>query len=129
MKIYCRYCLKITKHRQKGLRSPVNVCNKCNITNMSIRLVKSNGETHYAQQVQFVEWSGEELGSRGKKLHDEPQVGFSCMLDPQYGYSYTWLTTSITEIISDKTDDGIRVIEFQTKNSKYNLYIYSNKLD
>lgn len=126
MKIYCRSCERVTKHQQKGLRNPVNVCNKCDTTNMPVRLIKSNGETHLAQQVQFVEWSGEELGSRGKKLHDNPQVGFSCILDPQYGYSYTWLTTPITEIISDVTDNNQRTITFQTKNSKYILYVYTS---
>lgn len=129
MKIYCRSCERVTKHQQKGLRNPVNVCNKCDTTNMSVRLIKSNGETHLAQQVQFVEWSGEELGSRGKKLHDNPQVGFSCILDPQYGYSYTWLTTPITEIISDVTDNNQRTITFQTKNSKYILYVYDTKIE
>lgn len=123
MKIYCRSCEQVTEHRQKGLRNPVNVCNKCDITNMPIRLIKSNGETHHAKQVQFVEWSGEELGSRGKKLHDEPQVGFSCLLDPQYGYSFTWLTTPITEIISDESSKDTRTIVFRTKNSDYTLYI------
>jgi hypothetical protein len=123
MKIYCKLCNKVTKHRQKGLRTPVNVCNKCNTTNMSITLVKSNGEKHYASQVQFVEWSGEELGSRGKKLYDDPQIGFSCIMDPQYGYQYTWLTTPIVEIVSDTTSKNQRTIIFKTNNSEYTLYI------
>ena len=125
MKIYCRSCLKVTKHRQKGLRNPVNVCNKCDISNMPVRLVKSNGETHLGREVKFVEWKGEELGSLAKELHEQPQTGFSCLIDPQYGYSYTWLTTPIEEIVSDTKHEDVRTIEFQTKNSSYILYIYN----
>lgn len=123
MKVYCRQCDSITSHRQKGVRNPVNVCNKCDITNMPVTLIKSNGETHFAKQAKFVEWSTPELGSRGKQLHENPQVGFSCILDDQYGYQYTWLTTEITEIESDTTDKHIRTISFKTKNSSYKLYI------
>ena len=123
MKIYCRYCDKITKHHEKGLRTPVSVCSKCSATNMPITLVKSNGEKHFATQVKFVEWSAEELGSRAKELHAEPAVGFSCILDPQYSYQYTWLTTQIAEIVSDETDKDMRKIVFRTKNSDYTLYI------
>ena len=90
---------------------------------MPVTLIKSNGETHFGTQVKFVEWSTPELGSRGKKLHDDPQVGFSCIIDPQYEYQYTWLTTEIVEIESDTTDKSIRCISFKTKNSSYKLYI------
>lgn len=128
MKIYCRYCGKVTKHHEKGLRTPIIVCDVCWGTNMPITLVKSNGEKHFATQVKFVEWSGEELGSQGKQLHDEPQVGYSCILDPQYSYQYTWLTTPIVEIIEDKTEKSTRTITFKTKNSDYILYIYTEPL-
>ena len=123
MKIYCKYCNKITKHHEKGLRTPVTVCNKCSGTNMPITLIKSNGEKHFGTQFKFVEWSAEELGSRAKQLHDEPQVEYSCIIDPQYSYQYTWLTTPITEIIEDKTEKDIRTITFKTKNSDYTLHI------
>ncbi len=123
MKLYCKYCEVVTKHHEKGLRTPVNVCNKCDGTNMPITLVKSNGEKHFASQVKFVEWNSDEIGSRAKQLHDEPQTGFSCIMDPQYAYGYTWLTTGITEIVSDETSKHERKIVFQTKNSDYTLYI------
>jgi hypothetical protein len=90
---------------------------------MPITLMKSDGETHFGVKVKFVEWSAPELGSRGKELHDEPQVGFSCIIDPQYEYQYTWLTTEIVEIESDTTDKHIRIISFKTKNSSYKLHI------
>lgn len=71
--------------------------------------------------VKFVEWQSPELGSKFKELHDEPQIGFSVIIDP-HRFSYTWLTTPITEIISDTVDKDIRCIEFKTENSNYKLY-------
>jgi len=123
MKAYCRQCDSITSHRQKDVRNPVNVCNKCDITNMPVTLIKSNGETHFGTTVKFVEWSAPELGSRGKELHDNPQVGFSCIIDPQYSFQYTWLTTEITEIESDVEMGSHHCIRFKTKNSSYKLHI------
>ena len=125
MKIYCRDCDSITQHHEKGLRIPANICDICNTTNMSITLIKSNGEKHFGTQFKFVEWGAEELGSRAKELHEEPQIGYSVIIDPQYGYQYTWLTTPITEIIEDKTEKDIRTITFKTKNSEYKLHICS----
>ena len=123
MKVYCRQCQKATPHRQKGLRPPVNVCNKCDIINTNIMLVREHdGLTKRGDQVKFVEWSADELGSKGKQLHDEPQVGFSVIIDPHY-FSYTWLTTTITEIESDVEMGDHRCITFKTKNSSYKLYI------
>lgn len=126
--MFCKYCGTLTKHREKGLRNPVTICDKCNATNMPVALIKSDGETHFGTQVKFVEWSGEELGSRGKQLHAEPAVGFSCIIDPQYSYSYTWLTTQIQEIVSDETEKDMRCIVFRTKNSEYTLHISNAEL-
>ena len=127
MKTYCRSCHKVTKHREKGLRKPVLVCNKCDTTNMYVTLIKSNGEIHYGTQYKFVEWSGEELGSRAKILHDEPQVGYSCIIDPQYTYQYTWLTTPITEILNIGIGLECTTYKFKTKNSEYTLNIVKNE--
>jgi len=118
MKRYCKNCEKVTPHRQKGLRSPVDVCNECDTTNSTYTLIKSNGETHRASQMKFVEWESEELGSRGKKLHDFPKAGLSVLLDPQYGASFTWLTTPIVEIAELKEE----YLKFKTQNSSYELF-------
>ena len=122
MVVYCRYCQEVTPHRVKGTRVQLNVCDRCDATNLLITLVKSNGETHYGKQVRFVEWESKELGSRYKQIHDEPQVGFSVIVDPQY-LQFTWLTTPIVEIEDDTIDVGIRCITFKTEKSSYKLYI------
>ena len=89
----------------------------------NITLVKTNGGIHYGTQYKFVEWSGKELGSRAKQLHDEPQIGYSCIIDPQYTDEFTWLTTPITEIITNEK----QIIKFKTENSEYTLYIEENE--
>lgn len=123
MKAYCRSCNKVTRHREKGVRERVLVCNKCDTTNMPVTLIKTNGETHYGTQYKFVEWSGEELGSRAKTLHDEIKVGYSVIIDPQYQYQYTWLTTPITAISNIGIGKECTTYQFKTKNSEYTLHI------
>jgi len=123
--IFCRNCLKVTPHRVKGTREISNVCNVCDITNLPIMLIREgDGKILRGYKVKFVEWSSEELGGLNiNKLHDEPKVGFSCIIDPQYRHMYTWLTTTITEITNQGWDKGSRFYEFNTSNSKYKLYI------
>ena len=62
--------------------------------------------------VKFVEW--DEVG-RVSNSYDEPAIGRSLILDPQY-VVYTWLTTEITSFTNE---DG--VLKFSTKNSNYIL--------
>jgi hypothetical protein len=123
MKTYCRSCNNVTRHREKGVRERVLVCNKCDTTNMPVTLIKSNGETHHGTQYKFVEWGGEELGSRAKQLHDEPQVGYSCIIDPQYQHQYTWLTTPITAILNIGIGKECTTYKFKTENSEYTLHV------
>lgn len=86
-------------------------------------LEKSNGESHRGLEYSFIEWTSEEIGGEKRELHDEPQVGYSCIIDPQYGYSFTWITTPITEIVSDDIIEKKRCITFKTRKSLYKLYI------
>lgn len=123
LNIYCKDCNIVTEHRVKGARERALVCNQCNTTNMPVTLVKSNGSKHHGTQVKFIEWQGEELGSRSNKLHEEPKVGYSVIIDPQYKLQYTWLTTPIIEITSDDVIGNIRIIKLKTKNSEYTLHI------
>jgi len=86
-------------------------------------LEKSNGEIHRGEGFSFIEWTSGEVGSTSRELHDEPKVGYSCIIDPQYGYSFTWITTPITEIVSDDIIEKKRCITFKTRKSLYKLYI------
>ena len=83
--------------------------------NMKYKLVRErDGLTHYGREMGWVEWGDD---SRFKELHNKPQVGLSCILDP-HRFSFTWCTTIVTEIIEQKEN----YIKFNTKNSVYELY-------
>lgn len=62
--------------------------------------------------VKFVEWAED---GRYSKVHDEPAIGRSVILDPHL-FTYTWLTTEITSFEYDGD-----VLKFDTNNSKYIL--------
>ena len=70
--------------------------------------------TKQGTQAKWVEW-----GEKGnaKEMHDEPAPGRSLILDPQYMYAYTWLTTEVAEIIEQTS----ATVKFKTKNSTYTL--------
>lgn len=57
--------------------------------------------------IEFVEF---DKNDRGKKVHMKPDIGYACIVDRQK-LVYTWMTTQITEVISET--------EFKTKNSHY----------
>ena len=87
--------------------------------NAKYKLVRErDGLTHYGREMGWIEW-GED--SRFKQKHDEPAVGRSCILDP-HRISFTWLTTTVTEIVEQKED----YIKFNTKNSVYELWQLKN---
>jgi hypothetical protein len=72
----------------------------------------NDGLTKTGSRVQYIEWNED---STAKESHDDIQIGRSLMLEPRM--QFTWLTTTITEIISQSED----CIKFQTKNSLYEL--------
>jgi hypothetical protein len=83
--------------------------------NAKYKLVRErDGLTKYGQEMGWIEWGDD---SRFKELHNKPQVGLSCILDP-HRLSFTWCTTTVTEIIEQKEN----YIKFNTKNSVYELY-------
>lgn len=71
-------------------------------------LVRQRDNLRKTGIIRFLEF--DESG-RGKALHDKPEVGFACIVDPRI--TYTWMTTEITEVISDT--------EFKTLNSHYKI--------
>jgi hypothetical protein len=78
----------------------------------------NDGKTLRGANIGWVEWNDD---GKFKYLHQKPEVGFSLMVDP-HSWSYTWLTTPVTDII----EQGDRYIIFQTENSKYEL-TWTNK--
>lgn len=74
-----------------------------------------DGLVNRGYMVDFIEW-GED--GKFKEKYSEPQVGFSCILDGNR-MSYTWCTTTITEIIAKEE----KFIKFRTENSSYELHI------
>ena len=77
-----------------------------------------DGLTHYGREMGWIEWG---YNGRFSELHKEPQIGLSCILDP-HRISFTWLTTSITEILENQDD----YVKFRTRNSNYELWKLKN---
>ena len=66
-----------------------------------------------ASTINFIEWNED---GTGKSSHDDPAIGRSIIADG-WGLqvlTYKWMTTPITEIISET--------KFKTKNSTYTLH-------
>ena len=78
-----------------------------------------DGLTHHARQIG---WIGFKKDNTFKKKHDEPAIGRSLMLDP-HRFTFTWLTTSVTEIVEQRED----YIKFNTLNSTYELWKLKNE--
>jgi hypothetical protein len=79
------------------------------------KLVREHdGLTKQSKEVMWIEFN--EQGTF-KSKHDEPAVGRSLMMSP-FTFSFTWQTTSITEILEQRED----YIKFKTRNSNYELW-------
>jgi 3-phenylpropionate/cinnamic acid dioxygenase small subunit len=84
-------------------------------THMKYKLVRErDGLTHHAREIGWIEWN--ENGTF-KEQFDDIAVGRSLILEP-HRLSYTWLTTTVTEIIEQQDD----YIKFNTNNSVYELF-------
>ena len=126
MKLYCAACNEVKSHRPKGVPVIKSVCNTCDLINLPVALIKSNGERHFGREASFIKW-GE--SNRFKDIGKTPEIGLSCIIDPQRGAAFTWLTTPITEIIEKVSDQGSTTYRFRTENSEYNLYIYDDYIN
>jgi hypothetical protein len=67
-----------------------------------------------ASNIAWVEWQD---NGTSKYLHPDVKIGRSLLLDPSI--YYTWLTTTVVEIMEESKDS----IKFRTKNSIYELKI------
>ena len=69
--------------------------------------------TKQSQGILFLEFNEDKTF---KSKHEEIKVGRSLLMSP-FNKHFTWLTTSITEIIEQKED----YYHFKTENSEYKL--------
>ena len=85
-------------------------------TNKNYKLVReSDGLTKHGQTAGWIEWKKKD--KTFKKLHNEPVVGRSFILDPNR-MSFTWCTSTITEVLENT--ENYR--KFRTRNSVYELW-------
>lgn len=76
-------------------------------------LRENDGLIKKSEDVRWVEFDEKD---RGKKLHEDIEVGRSLLMSPLNIY-FTWQTTLVTEIISKSENE----IKFKTQNSTYIL--------
>jgi hypothetical protein len=108
----CNTCRKIIT---EGLTEDL-YCDDCGGDKTKYVLTRQDGLTKTGKKASWIEWN--EDGS-GKALHESPAVGRSFVLDINGPFLYAWMTTDVTEIISESDTQ----IEFKTKNSTYILNI------
>lgn len=83
------------------------------------KLVREHdGLTKQSKEVMWIEFNDD---GYFKSKHDEPAIGRSLMMSP-FTFSFTWQTTSITEIVEERED----YIKFKTQNSNYELWKLKN---
>lgn len=80
-------------------------------------LTKPN-EPRFNKIGSFILWIEFDSMDKFKDKHDEPQVGYSLIMDPYSAIEFTWQTTLITELIENTPER----VHFKTKNSEYILY-------
>lgn len=101
------------KSNTSGTKYDANSVIVHSLSKPKYRLTRLNdGLVKQGNIVQYVVWKEDGVGD---DMIDEPKIGTSLILDPRF--SYTWLTTTITQII-EQTDD---ILRFQTENSTYLL--------
>lgn len=108
----CHTCSKIIS---EGLTGQL-YCDEHGGERWKYYLERHDGSKHRGNRVQWIEWKE---NGQYKGEYPEPAIGRSLLLDYAYG-NFTWMTTTVTEII-EETDDEIH---FKTKNSEYTLKIY-----
>ena len=73
-----------------------------------------DGLTKQSKEVMWVEWNDD---GTFKSKYDEPLIDRSLLMSP-FNQSFTWQTTTITEIVEQR--DGY--LKFKTGNSTYELF-------
>jgi hypothetical protein len=84
-------------------------------TQMNWKLVRErDGLTKQSKGVKWLEFNED---GTFKEQFQEPVVGRSLLMSP-FTQSFTWQTTTITEIVEQRDD----YIKFKTENSNYELF-------
>ena len=84
-------------------------------TETNWKLVRErDGLTKQSKEVMWFEWNED---GTFKSKHDEPAIGRSLIMSP-FNQSFTWQTTTITEIVEERDD----YVKFKTENSNYELW-------
>lgn len=105
------------KMAMKGLGTellPPAYCNKCKTGVHYILTRVEDGLIFKSLSVKWVKWN---VDGTFNKLYARPKLGLSCILDPEYGAQYTWLTTTVVSMEKVSTNE----LRFKTKNSTYIL--------
>lgn len=95
----------------KQVKIPIDIVD--NTSNWKL-VRERDGLTHYAHKISWVGW---DEGGNYREGYNEPAIDRSLILDPHV-LNYSWLTTTITEIIEQKE----KYIKFKTLNSIYELF-------
>jgi hypothetical protein len=84
------------------------------INNAKYVLVRErDGLVKMGKDIRWLEWNKNGVH---EQFYDEPAIGRSLLIHP-FGPTFTWLTTTITEIIEQREN----YIKFKTENSVYEL--------
>ena len=104
-------CIECNKIISEGTTEDL-YCDECDF---KYKLIRSDGLQRKGKHLTFVEWNP---NSTFKEGHDEPAIGRSVLLDGNR-FNYTWMTTTIKEIVQMSEN----YIKFKTENSTYELFI------
>jgi hypothetical protein len=106
----------MSKIKQEEIPMTLTEDNVLQVSGFKYKLVRErDGLLNSGYQVGWIEW-GED--GKYKQLHDEPAVGRSLIIDPASTPFFTWMTTTVTEILEQRED----YLKFKTTNSIYELF-------
>ena len=123
--IWCNDCCDFFYHREKlsAVMSGHRVCNRCSRMNPVCVLTKE-GEDSFSKISNNILWLEYNDDGTFKSKHNEPAIGFNLLMGP-FNPSFTWQTTTITEILDVNNDNPKKYVKFKTKNSTYELYYHT----
>lgn len=73
-----------------------------------------DGLLKQSKEIKWIEW---DVDGTFKASHPLPAHGLSLLMSP-FNQSFTWQTTTITEIVEQRDD----YVKFKTENSNYELF-------